>query len=110
VAICYEISVSDHAADAIRNGAAVYVASVAKTQKGIVKANERMSEIARSSSIITLLSNCIGPSGDGDCAGQTAIWAPDGSVAVSLNDSDEGIAMIDTATMKAEAFYLVNRY
>ncbi|MFK7978556.1 MAG: hypothetical protein AB8G86_01120 [Saprospiraceae bacterium] len=47
LAICYEISVPKHIAAATKNGAKIYLASVAKTQEGVQQAAERLSLIAK---------------------------------------------------------------
>lgn len=43
LAICYELSVPQHANDAAKNGAEIYLASVAKTADGVEKAISRLS-------------------------------------------------------------------
>jgi predicted amidohydrolase len=100
LAICYEISVPEHAENAHKSGAEIYIASVAKTFDGVEKAFKSLSEIAHKYSMTVLMSNCIGPSGDGECAGKTAIWNNRGSLLGQLNGSDEGILMIDTITQE----------
>src|SRR5690606_38466551 len=44
LAICYEISVPEHAEDAYARGAEIYLASVAKFDTGVQKALERLTE------------------------------------------------------------------
>jgi predicted amidohydrolase len=100
LAICYEISVPDHAEHAHKNGAEIYLASVAKTAGGVEKAFTRLSEIASQYSMTVLMANCTGPSGDGDCAGKTAIWNNHGVCLGQLRDQDEGLLILDTDTQE----------
>lgn len=100
MAICYELSVPEHAENASKSGAELYIASVAKTASGVGKAYKRLSEIAVEYSMTVLMANCIGPSGDGDCAGKTAIWNNKGICIRQLEEYGEGILMIDTDTQQ----------
>ena len=101
LAICYELSVPEHAERAHGNGAEIYIASVAKTAKGVASATERLAEIARRYSMTALMSNCIGQSGGYECAGNSAIWSKDGSVLAQLDGANEGVLIIDTETQLA---------
>lgn len=100
LAICYEISVPEHAENAFKSGAAIYMASVAKFVNGIDKALKRLSDIANEYSMTVCMSNCIGPSDGEECAGKTSIWNNKGVLAGQLNAADEGILMIDTDTQE----------
>jgi len=73
LAICYELSVDEHAETASGSAAKVYIASVAKTVKG-TDAICRLSDIASRYSMIALMANCIGESDGWECAGKTSIW------------------------------------
>jgi len=46
LAICYELSVPEHAENAFKSGAEIYLASVAKSANGVNQAIKRLSEIA----------------------------------------------------------------
>lgn len=96
LAICYEISVPQHAEAACKNGASIYLASVAKFTNGIDKAFHRLSEIAKQNSMIVMMSNCIGEADGGMCAGQSAIWNKEGSLLGQLEEDREGIIIFDT--------------
>jgi predicted amidohydrolase len=93
-AICYELSVPEHAENAFKSGANIYIASVAKFVKGI----DKLSEIANKYSMTVLMSNCIGQSDGQECAGKTSIWNSQGTLIGQLNDTNEGILIIDTDT------------
>jgi len=100
LAICYELSIPQHAEKAFENGAGIYLASVAKSAKGVKQASERFSEIARKYSMTVLMSNCTGPSDDFESVGRSAIWNSEGILLSQLGVAREGILMIDTATQE----------
>ncbi|WP_020606309.1 carbon-nitrogen hydrolase family protein [Spirosoma spitsbergense] len=106
LAICYELSVPEHLANACKNGAEIYLASVAKSSEGVKKANEQLMAIARQKSMLVLMTNCIGPCDNFVGAGQSAIWTNTGTLAGQLNDTHEGILLVDTTTQEAMALYL----
>src|SRR5215472_5074090 len=54
LAICYELSIPEHSANAFKNGAKIYIASVAKTAGGVEKAVETLSGIANKYSMTVL--------------------------------------------------------
>lgn len=97
-AICYELSVPDHADQAIIHGATIYMASVAKTSQGVEKAGQRLSQIARQYSIPVMMSNCIGFCDHFLAAGHSAVWNKEGKLLGQLNDSGEGVLVYDTDT------------
>lgn len=98
LAICYEISVPEHLESALKSGPGIYVASVAKFVNEINKAIERLSQVAGDCSMPVLMSNCVGFSDGGQCAGKTSVWNNRGSLIGQLNDSDEGMLIFDTET------------
>ena len=98
LAICYEIAIPEHAESAAESGAQVYIASVAKTVKGVEKAWTGLSEIAGKHGMIVLLSNNVGMCEDGLCGGRSAAWNNKGALLGQLNDTDEGILILDTIT------------
>jgi predicted amidohydrolase len=100
LAICYELSVPEHSAHAYSNGAGVYIASVAKTVNGLEKAFKNLSDIAKQYSMTVLMSNCIGPCDDFESAGKSSIWNNQGMLVGQLNDTQEGILLIDTYTQE----------
>lgn len=95
LAICYELSIPDHAENAFQSGANIYVASVAKFVNGVDKAMRRLSEIARNYAMTVFMSNCIGPADGAKCAGGSAIWNSEGVLIGQLNDTNEGILIFD---------------
>ena len=91
LAICYEISVPEHAENA--EGASIYIASVAKTHAGVNKAIDRLAEIAKHYSMAVLMSNCVGE----DFGGKTSVWNDKGMLVAQLDDQNEGILVFDAA-------------
>jgi predicted amidohydrolase len=98
LAICYELSVPQHSENAFKNGAEIYVASVAKTAAGVEKAFESLAAIARQYSMTVLMANCLGKCDNFESAGKSAVWNHQGSLLAQLNDTDEGIIIFDTET------------
>jgi predicted amidohydrolase len=106
LAVCYEISVPQHAQQAFNNGAKIYVASVAKFVNGIDKALARLSDISKEYSMTVLMANSIGPADGGICGGKSSIWNDKGTLTGQLDDEREGILIIDTATGEVIKNYL----
>lgn len=98
LAICYELSVPQHAEDAFRNGATIYIASAVKTIAGVEKSIHRLSEIANKYSMSVLLSNCVGMSDGEICGGKSSIWNNKGELVDQLDATNEGILILDTDT------------
>ena len=98
LAICYELSIPAHAEDAFKHGAEFYIASVAKSVNQVDKAIERLSEIASQYSMTVLMSNCVGQSGGMECGGKTSLWNNKGLLLGQLDDTNEGVIIIDTDT------------
>jgi predicted amidohydrolase len=98
LAICYEISVPQHSEDAFRSGAEIYIASVVKTASQATAAIETLSDIASKYSMTVFMSNCVGLTGGYACGGRSSIWNRQGSLLGQLDDSSEGIIILDTET------------
>jgi predicted amidohydrolase len=105
LAICYEISVPQHAEEAYTNGAKLYIASVAKFMHGIDKALARLAEIGRSYSMTVLMSNSVGQADGYECAGKSSIWNDKGVLLGQLDDYREGILLLDTDTKEVIEIY-----
>lgn len=98
LAICYELSVPAHAEQAHHSGAEIYLVSVAKTRSGMEKAAEALTNIARRYSMTVLISNSIGPCDDFECGGRSAVWDAEGMLKAELDETEEGILVLDTGT------------
>jgi predicted amidohydrolase len=94
-AICYEISKAEHAEQAHKTGASVYIASVAKFENGIEKALQRLSHIASNYGMTVLMSNYAGISDGQPCAGKTSSWNTIGALTNQLDGKEEGILIVD---------------
>lgn len=90
-AICYESLQKVHFDQAISMGANLYLASVAKDQKGIDKAMAYFSSIAKVQSTPILMANCIGNCDHFKSAGQSAVWDKTGTLIGQLTEVEEGI-------------------
>lgn len=97
-AICYEVFVPEHAGHANKNGADIYIASVAKTPDGMRRASQTLSEIAGRYAMTVVLSNCVGHCDNFDCGGKSAAWNNKGILTGQLDEMNEGILIIDTDT------------
>lgn len=100
LAICYELSVPEHAENVHQHGAQIYLTSVAKTAEGVKNASSRLSEIAKHYSMMALMANCIGLCDGMECAGKSSIWNSEGLLIEQLNDSNEGILILNTETQE----------
>lgn len=100
LAICYELSVPEHSKKAFKSGAKIYITSVAKTHNGVEKAFKSLSAIASKYSMIVLMSNCVGHCDNFESAGKTSIWNNKGLLVGQLNDSNQGILIIDNDTQE----------
>ncbi|WP_247236200.1 carbon-nitrogen hydrolase family protein [Telluribacter sp. SYSU D00476] len=98
LAICYELSVPRHAEEASRQGASIYLASVAKSVEGVGKAHPRLAEIASTYSMTTLMANSVGYCDTFTCGGRSAIWNSAGKRVGQLDDTSEGLLIYDTDT------------
>jgi predicted amidohydrolase len=100
LAICYEISVPEHAEQAFKSGAEIYVASVVKSVNAVEQASKRLSAIANQYSMTVLMSNCVGESGGDACGGKTAVWNDRGVLLGQLDDTSEGVLIFETDTQE----------
>ncbi|NID12389.1 carbon-nitrogen hydrolase family protein [Fibrivirga algicola] len=100
LAICYELSVPAHTANACSGSAVVYIASVAKTAGGLSSTLSRLALIARTQSIPVLMANCVGQA-DGDiCAGTSSAWNDSGQLTGQLASDNEGLLLLNLATQE----------
>lgn len=94
-AICYESLQSNHIQQAKQLNAHIYIASVAKHNQGIEKANTYFSQTAKKHNIPILLSNAIGACDNFISHGQSAIWNAKGVKLSQLNTHEEGLLSFD---------------
>lgn len=97
-AICYESLQTEHSAYSKKQGAEIYVASVAKPQNGIDKAMTHYPGVAKRFSMPVLMSNCVGYCDNFESVGKTSVWTKQGYLAGQLDNKLEGILIFDTET------------
>jgi predicted amidohydrolase len=102
LSICYELSVPEHSENLHRNGATIYISSVAKTAEGMKKAAETLPVMARKYSMTVLLANCVGHCDNFDSVGMSSAWNNKGLLLGQLDDRNEGILVLDTVTEKVD--------
>jgi predicted amidohydrolase len=95
-AICYELSVREHAERAATSGADIYAVSV--VEENIEKAIKRLTNVATEHSMTVMMANAIGKTGVYECPGKSSIWSNKGQLVGQLDDSHEGILVFDTDT------------
>jgi predicted amidohydrolase len=100
-AICYESLLAEHCEQAVALGATIYVASVAKSAKGLAKADAHYPAIARKHALPVLMANSVGPCDDFEAAGGSAAWNAAGDLVVRLPATREGALLFDSATGSA---------
>lgn len=100
IAICYELSVQEHAETAFAHHPDLYVASVAKSARGVKSAHQRLAEIANQFGVPVLMANNLGLADDFMGAGNTAVWDKTGRRLAQLDDANEGFIIFDTETQE----------
>lgn len=99
-AICYELSVPEHSENAYANQATIYVASVAEHINGVEKSGKKLPAIAEKYGMLVLMANSIGPNDNFHSAGHSRIWNRKGELLAQLNDTEEGLLVVDTNTLE----------
>lgn len=97
-AICYESLQKQHAENVKTLGAEIYLASVAKSEKGVKKAFSHYPEIAKKFSMPILMSNSVGDCDNFLSAGQSSVWNKNGELLYSLEHDKEGLLIFNTET------------
>lgn len=98
LAICYELSIPEHSANAFQHGANVYIASTVNSYNDVDKDLGILSNIAKNYSMTVLMANCIGFTGEYNCAGKSSVWNNQGVLMGQMNDKHEGVLIFDTET------------
>lgn len=102
--ICYETLQREHFVDAQQKGADIYVASVAKPDRGTDKAYLHFPSIAKEFQTPILMSNCVGFCDNFLSNGQSAVWNKEGNLINSLDNENEGILLYDTTLEEVETW------
>lgn len=96
--ICYESLQREHFINAHNNGADIYIASVAKPNHGIEKANSYFPSIAKEFNTPVLMVNSIGFCDNFMSTGQSAVWNKNGQLLEQLDETNEGLIVYETNT------------
>ena len=107
-AICYEALQPQHISGMRTKGAEIYLASVAKSQRGIEKAFDYFPKMASQFSMPILMCNSVGFCDNFESAGQSSIWDENGRLISSLNERDEGLLVYDLETRKVSSHLFFN--
>ncbi len=90
-AICYESLLDAHVEAAAAAGADLYLASVAKSEAGLRKADLHYPKIASRHGLPVVMANSTGPCGDFMAAGGSAAWNARGRCLARLGGESGGI-------------------
>ncbi|SFU61556.1 Predicted amidohydrolase [Pustulibacterium marinum] len=94
-AICYESLQADHLSAAVAQNASLYLASVAKSKEGVIKAAAIYEENASKYNIPIAMANCTGPCDTFTAGGNSGFWNEKGILQKKLNKMEEGILVFD---------------
>jgi len=103
--ICYETLQRAHFLKASQADASIYLASVAKPERGIAQAYPHFSRMAAEFSIPVLMTNSVGFYDNFVAAGQTAFWNEEGHRVAQLNDFRSGVLLVDLRSNSTEKHY-----
>ncbi len=103
--ICYETLQKEHFLKAYDLGAMIYLASVAKPDKGILKAYAHFSKIAAEFSTPIFMANSVGFCDDFLAAGQTAAWNVNGELIDQLDRDRSGMLWINFQSKISRKYY-----
>lgn len=107
-AICYESLQPAHSENAVKLGADVYLASVAKAANGVEKAFDHYPRVAKQYGMPVLMANCVGFCDDFLSVGKSAVWTKEGELVGQLDDKTEGILLFDTENEEIVKKNLIN--
>lgn len=108
IGICYETLQREHFTNAVTHEAELYIASVAKPDRGIDKAYLHFPSIAKEFNIPILMSNCVGHCDDFLSNGQSAVWDGEGKLIGQLDNENQEFLIYDTDLNKVDSFQLEN--
>lgn len=94
LAICADFCHPQHAVDAVKLGADVYVVSALISSSGYDTDAAILSKIARQQAIPVVLSNHVGQTGGWHCAGRSAAWDADGRQVAMAESDKQGLLSV----------------
>ncbi|MDV2453151.1 carbon-nitrogen hydrolase family protein [Xanthomonas hortorum] len=104
--ICYESLQASHAEHAAELGAHVYLASVAKSERGVASAYSHYPMMAKTHSMTVMMANCVGAADNFIGAGLSAIWNSTDELVCSADAFQEALVAYDIRTGEAGVFRL----
>jgi len=96
-AICYESLQESHVRAAADGGATVYLASVAKSARGVDSAYRHYPAIAQRHRLTVMMSNSVGPADDFVATGCSAAWNEEGALVCHADAEGEAVVVYDLA-------------
>jgi predicted amidohydrolase len=105
IGICYETLLDIHAQTVFHAEAQIYVASVAKSQRGIEKAFAHYPAIAKQYKMTVMMANCIGFCDNFESVGQTAMWNHQGALMSQLDNQHQGLLIWDTVSQTLRTLF-----
>jgi predicted amidohydrolase len=105
-AICYESLQPEHAQRAAEAGANLYLASVAKSARGIARAFAYYPKIAAEHHMVVLMANSVGWCDNFETHGSSAVWTTDGILAKQLPSDQDALLCYDMARRQSEVFFV----
>ncbi len=106
--ICYETLQREHFIKAVENNADVYIASVAKPERGKEKAYVHFPSMGKEFNIPILMSNCVGYCDNFMSNGKNAVWNKDGKLVAQLDEKNQGLLIYETESEKATILQIDN--
>jgi len=103
--ICYETLQREHFVKAKENNADLYIASVAKPDRGTDKAYLHFPSVAKEFETPILMCNSIGFSDNFVANGLSSIWNKKGELLDQLDKENQGLLIYDTKTEKIITAY-----
>ncbi len=95
LAICADIDHVEHPQEAKKKGATFYMPGIFFSPGGIPNAYKALSDYAQRFSMNILMSNFVGQSWGSDAGGMSGFWNKEGKCVAQLNDTDEGLLLIE---------------
>ncbi len=100
--ICYETLQRAHFEEAVNKQADIYIASVAKPDRGLNKAYLHFPSIAQEFHLPVLMANCVGFCDNFLSNGKSAVWNSQGKLVEELDTEKQGFILYDTKRDEAK--------
>ncbi|MEL6624467.1 MAG: carbon-nitrogen hydrolase family protein [Bacteroidota bacterium] len=97
--ICYETLQREHFIHAVTHEAQIYIASVAKPDRGVDKAYLHFPSIAQEFGIPILMANCVGFCDNFMSNGKSSVWNREGKLIGQLDEENQGLLIYDTESV-----------